>query len=50
MSVSKNRNLELLRDVAMNLYSPEDHGTMNELHEGELAGLIHSYYKVNICI
>ena len=46
MCLSKYSNLELLKEVAMNLYSSEDHKNMNELSEIELAALIDSFYQV----
>ena len=46
MCLSKYSNLEHLREVAVNLYSSEDHGNMNKLCERELAALINTFYQV----
>ena len=49
MCLSKYSNLELLKEVAMNLYSPEDHN-FKDLCEKELAALINKYYQVSILV
>ena len=46
MCLSKYSNLELLKEVAINLYSSEEYGNINKLCERELADLIHTYYQV----
>ena len=45
MCLSKYSNLELLNQVAMNLYSSTDHN-LKELCEIELAALINTFYQV----
>ena len=45
MCLSKYSNLELLNQVAMNLYSSKDHD-FKELCEIELAALINTFYQV----
>ena len=47
MCLSKFSNIDLLRQVALNLYSTEDNGDMNELCEKELSALINTYYQVS---
>ena len=46
MCLSKFSNIDLLRQVALNLYSTEDNGDMNGLCEKELAAVINTYYQV----
>ena len=46
MCLSKYSNLDLLKEVYENLYSPKDHETLDGLCEKEMAALINTYYKV----
>ena len=46
MCLSKYSNLELLREVAVNLYSSKDVENMDGLSERELAALINTFYQV----
>ena len=46
MCLSKYSNLELLKEVARNLYSSKDHENMNSLCERQLAELINTFYQV----
>ena len=46
MCLSKYSNLDLLKEVYMNLYSSKDNKTLDELCEKELATLIHTFYQV----
>ena len=46
MCLSKYSNLELLKEVARNLYSSKDHENMNRLCEKQLAELINTFYQV----
>ena len=45
MCLSNYSNLELLKEVAMNLYSSKDHD-FKELCEIELADIINTFYQV----
>ena len=48
MCLSKYSNIELLKEVAMNLHlSIKDHENIHVLSERELAALINSFYQVS---
>ena len=47
MCLSKYSNVDLLRQVTINLYSTEEKGNINELCERELAALINTHYLVS---
>ena len=47
MCLSKFSNIDLLKQVANNLYSTEDNEDINGLCEKELAALINIYYQVS---
>ena len=47
MCLTKYSNVDLLRQVTINLYSTEDKGNISELCERELAALINTHYLVS---
>ena len=50
MCLSKYSNIELLKEVAMNLHLSKDHENKDGLCERDLAALINFFYQVSISI
>ena len=50
MCLSKYSNIELLKEIAMNLHLSKEHENIDGLSERELAALINSFYQVSILI
>ena len=50
MCLSKYSNIELLKEVAMNLNLSKDHENIDGLCERDLAALINLFYQVSISI
>ena len=47
MCLSKYSNIELLKEIAMNLHLSKDHENIDGLSERELAALVNSFYQVS---